>query len=84
MTKAEVVAMLRADNPGCPQSELAMYADAWMVYREASENVATNGAIVAHPRTAAPIENPYCKVVAAQIRVMQSLKKVRRTDRLWS
>lgn len=80
----EVLLVLRADNPRAPDGDLRMYADAWLIYCEASDNVGRLGAVVAHPKTASPITNPYLAVMASQVRVLQGLRRVARTDRLWS
>ncbi len=58
------------------------YADAYMEYQEATENITRNGTIVAHPRTANPIENPYLKIrdrAAAKLAGMKYIK----ADFLW-
>lgn len=82
-TSAEVMALLRADNPHAPMGDLRMYTDAFLLYRTAAENVARLGSVVAHPKTSAPMPNPYLPVMAAQTRTMQSLRRVAKTDRLW-
>ena len=61
---------LRADVAG-------LYADAFLEYREASENIAERGAMVLHPRTANPIENPYLKIrdrAFAKLRKLSGVK----------
>jgi phage terminase small subunit len=83
MTVPRVVKILRNENPACPLGDLTMYAEGWLVLREAAANIAKNGAIVAHPRTNAPIENPYFRIMAAQMKSLQGLKRVRKTDQLW-
>lgn len=83
MTVAEVVKILRTENPTCPLGDLTMYAEVWLVLREAAANIAKNGAIVAHPRTNAPIENPYFRIMGGQIKLLQGLTRVRKTDHLW-
>lgn len=62
MTTDEAIDRLAELNPKIRRDRLCIYADAMMLYREASENIARNGAITAHPRTGAPLENPYLKV----------------------
>jgi hypothetical protein len=42
------------------------------------------GAIVAHPRTAAPMENPHLKVRTASLGAMQKLRRVRNTNVAWT
>jgi hypothetical protein len=53
---------LQADNPRARQVDLRVFADALRAYVHASENIREHGSIVQHPRTGAPIENPYLKV----------------------
>ena len=84
ITLAKVVKILSAENPGCPLGDLVMYGEVWLVLREAQANIATNGVIVAHPRTNAPIENPYCRIMSAQIKTLQGFRRVRKTDALWA
>jgi phage terminase small subunit len=47
---------------GALRDRACLYADAYLEYVEASDNIATQGAMVLHPRTANPIENPYLKI----------------------
>lgn len=83
MTRADVVAILQADNPRASVAEVSMYADNFLNYLKGSENIAAIGAVVTHPRTMAPMPNPYLPVVAAAGRTMRELKRVKSTDRLW-
>ena len=61
-TKATIVASLKADNPRASLADVTMYADAFLEYQAAQANIAEHGSIVFHPRTGAPIENPYLVV----------------------
>lgn len=84
MNRADVVAILKASNPDAREDDVAMYADLFVQYQEAAANVRRNGTIVAHPRTGAPIANPYADV---QVRAMNQLRKIRALDNLdalWS
>ena len=83
MTRDEVVVVLRRDNPGARADEVAMYADCFMDYREAQENITKNGNIVAHPRTGAPIENPYIKVKANAMNQLRKITRIKMADALW-
>lgn len=65
---------LRADNPKAKELDLVIALDYLRIYCEGAQNVRKNGAIVAHPRTGAPIENPYFVIV---IKAGQSLSKLR-------
>ncbi len=58
----DVAAQLRLDNKTLRAVDLRVFADALSAYCEASENIRRNGTIVMHPRTGAPIENPYLKI----------------------
>jgi phage terminase small subunit len=82
MTKDEAVSLLRAENPTRAAGDLEMYAQLFVEYSEAAENIAKNGSIVAHPRTSAPIENPYYKIKLAAMRAMRSFERLR-TSTLW-
>lgn len=57
-----VLSELRKDNPSEQIITLKVYGDALTTYLEAAANIATNGAVCFHPRTGAPIENPYLKI----------------------
>jgi phage terminase small subunit len=78
-----IVAILAEDNPKAPAGDLLMYATAYREWRHAAANIAEHGTIVSHPRTGAPIENPYLKVRAGAMATMGKLTRVRSTDRLW-
>ena len=60
LTRGEVVARLVA--AGVRRDQATLYADAFCEFHEAAGNITTHGAIVQHPRTANPIENPYLRV----------------------
>jgi len=83
MTRAEVVAILRRDNPGAPADEVAMYADSYMDYQEAQANISKHGNVVAHPRTGAPMENPYIKVKVAAMGQLKKNTRLRKLSALW-
>jgi hypothetical protein len=55
--KASIVRRLVADGAGLDAA--VMYADLFLEYSEASDNIERHGVIVQHPRTMNPIENPY-------------------------
>lgn len=83
MKRDEVVSILRRDNPAARADDVAMYADCFMDYREASENIEKNGNIVAHPRTGSPIENPYIKVKANAMNQLRKITRLRKVGALW-
>ena len=58
-----------------------MYASALLLYREAAANIAQNGAICAHPRTGAPMENPYLRVQAHAVGILGKFPTVK-SDRV--
>ena len=67
---------------GTRRDVAAQYADVFLEYREASANIREHGAMVLHPRTANPIENPYLTIrdrALAQLRRMRGVK----ADWLW-
>ncbi len=80
MTKDEVVKILLGN--GTRPETAALYADAYILYHEATENIDKNGAIVAHPRTGLPITNPYVPVQKEARRALQDMRGAR-TDGLW-
>ena len=73
MTKMEAYQALVEANPRSV-SACAMYADAWHEYCQAQANIDEHGTIVYHPRTGAPIENPYIAVRDRAGRTMRSLE----------
>lgn len=78
-----MLAILRRDNPKARQQDLVTYADVYVQYKEAADNVAKNGSVCAHPRTGAPMPNPFA---AIQSKALGDLGKIRarlKTDALW-
>jgi hypothetical protein len=49
----------RLVREGASVGDAIQFADLWLQYSEASENIVKNGTIVQHPRTLNPITNPY-------------------------
>ena len=47
---------------GVTRDRATMYAAAYATFHEADANITANGAVVAHPRTGAPLENPYLRI----------------------
>lgn len=79
--RAAILAVLQAANKTARASDIAMYADAFVDYRTAQLNITANGSIVFHPRTGAPIDNPY---IAIRDRAGALLRKIRlNTEALW-
>lgn len=82
MTHEQIVQKLREMNPKARQSDLVIYADAYCEYKKAQDNIAEHGPVVFHPRTGAPIDNPYIKTrnnASALIRKISGIK----ADDLW-
>jgi len=71
-----ILSALDAHNEGVARVSLRMFADAVATYVEADENVRLNGAVVAHPRTAQPMENPYLSVRSSAWRVISSMPHI--------
>jgi phage terminase small subunit len=80
MDRAAIIAGLEAK--GTRRDLAAQYADAFVEYREASENIQREGAMVLHPRTANPIENPYLVIRDRALKKLQTMRKVR-AEWLW-
>lgn len=83
MTREALVAVLRRDNPQARIDHIHMYADCFLSYQQAAANIAAQGAIVAHPRTGAPMENPYLKVQLAAMAGLRKLSQIRQVNALW-
>lgn len=63
MSRYGIIVTLQASNPH-PRSVTAieLFADAFIEYRLAQANIAEHGPVTLHPRTGAPIANPYLAV----------------------
>lgn len=83
MTRADVAAILRAANPTAPASQVEQYAAAWLEFRHADAKITALGTVIAHPRTGAPIDNPYLRIRAQAAATMAGLGEIRRADELW-
>src|SRR5690606_28495372 len=83
MTKEQAVALLLQYNPASRAADVAMYAASFISYLEAEDNINRNGAIVAHPRTGSPMENPYLRVRAAAMKEMQANNRLQGLGELW-
>jgi phage terminase small subunit len=80
MTKEQIVAELV--SRGESKDRATFYTDAFLEYREASQNIQDNGIIVQHPRTANPIENPYLAIRDRAAKKLDGMRKVK-ADFLW-
>lgn len=81
--RARLFEILKSSNPGARADDLQMYFDAFVDYVHAAENVMQNGSIVFHPRTGAPMDNPYLKVKAGAAQSMQKITRITQVDPLW-
>jgi hypothetical protein len=75
---------IKEENPAAKIADVEQYSHQLLTYFEASLSVLVLGAIVAHPRTAAPMENPHLKQRNQSMVAMQKLKKIRKTDETWA
>lgn len=82
MTREDVMTALGTANPRGRPDEIAMYADVYLTYQEAARNIAEHGAVVLHPRTGAPIDNPYLRVRDTAMAQIRRLSRVK-VDGLW-
>jgi len=73
----DIDAELAKDNPGASGIAVRLYADALRTYHEAAENVLNNGAICSHPRTGAPIENPYLRIRTQQGMILGKMQRIK-------
>ena len=81
--QAQIVAVLIRDNPALRVDFATIYADAIIDYLAASEHIRDNGSVVLHPRTGAPIDNPYLRVRVSAIAQMAAAKGVRVVIGAW-
>lgn len=82
LEKRPIVEALKKENPDATTAVVMMYADAFIDYQEAQSNIDIHGAVVMHPRTGAPIDNPYLKVRTGAAAAMRGLEI--RSERLWN
>jgi hypothetical protein len=77
MGKMTLRESLSAENKGANPLFVGLVADALETYLEAQKNITERGSVCAHPRTGAPIENPYIKVRASQVAVLAKFRQIR-------
>jgi len=77
----DVVAELSRDNPTLRLIDLQLFADALATYKEAAKNIKANGSIVMHPRTGAPIDNPYLKIASSSGAIIGKMGRIK-SDRV--
>lgn len=69
-----VCSYLRILNPDASEAEIGIYADYMRSYSTATANIREHGEIVQHPRTAAPITNPYLEVRDSAVKMLRTIK----------
>jgi len=74
MTQTEILEYLRALNPRTSETELAIFAVSFAEYQAAAVNIEKHGPIVFHPRTGAPIANPYIPIRDNAAKTMRSIR----------
>lgn len=83
MSKAEICQKLKKLNTSMVRdSDIAIYADAFIEYKKAQANIDEHGTIVFHPKTGSPIENPYIQIRNKASAVIQRFDKLKTGD-LW-
>lgn len=82
MNLTEVIEILRRDNPDAREQNVRTYAQSFIEYTEAVENLQRLGTVCAHPRTGQPMPNPYADVKRRALGEMQKVKGLN-TDPLW-
>lgn len=80
MTRDEIIGHLVAK--GAKRDKASQYADAFLQYREANENITANGHLVRDERTMKPMPNPYLSIRKDALSVMKLLSSVKADD-LW-
>ena len=81
MTRDEIIKKLLA--AGNKLTYASMYADVFLEYAKATENIAAFGLIVNHPRTGNPIDNPYLKIRDKALKKLGGLRFVN-AESLWA
>lgn len=81
MTKPEIIALLREQNPTRHDVDLVVYAEAYIEHDAAQAKVEKLGSIVINEKTKMPVDNPYIAVRDRTARTMMDLRL--RTGNLW-
>ena len=74
MSRDELIAALVERK--VPRDQACQYADAFLEYQTATESIAKHGVIVSHPRTGAPLTNPYLVVRDGALKKLQNMRNV--------
>lgn len=73
ITRADAIKILSENNKSKRQDRIIMYIDFYIDYQIASANIREKGTICAHPKTGAPMENPYVKIRSQMTAEMMKL-----------
>lgn len=87
MAQVIVRESMRAElvRAGTPIDLATVYANAFAEYQEAMANIRSTGAVVANPRTGAPIDNPFLKVRdRAEEKLTKLGRRVKGSAGLWA
>ena len=84
ITRQFSVRELRKANPRAKPADIALFADAFVAYSEATLNLARFGVIVAHPRTGQPMENPYLAIQATARNFLAKSHRIPKDETLWT
>jgi len=82
MGKINIKDEVLKENPRGSLLEIKILSDALATYREAQENIERTGVICSHPKTGAPLENPYVKVRASQVGIIQKFSHLKTNETL--
>ena len=80
MTRDEVIAVLLKN--GAKLDRATIYADVFLEYQLATQNIAEYGLIVKHPRTGNPVTNPYLVIRDSAQKKLAKMGNVK-ADGLW-
>lgn len=78
----QIIAELKLLNRSMTDLQLTLYAQTLKLYAEAKENLDKNGTICLHPRTGAPIENPYLKIHNQQLLTLKKFNHVKTNEKI--
>jgi len=84
MTRDKAIKILLKHNPDNRRHGIELFVSAFLSYLEAERNIKEKGSVVAHPRTGAPIDNPYLKVRSSMLNDMNKCGNLEGLDELWS
>jgi len=66
---------IHREFPWMHTDEARVYMDARKLYDEASDNIEKNGAVTGHPKTGAPMINPYLSIRESCIRTILQVRR---------